>query len=163
MKRRRRWLFKLLAGASLPLCAASGAGWIVSNRHAVAIISPALHDYGAIAGISDGVLLVGVMRPDIFFVTLQHWEWVWQPALGRPFFDGEHFGFGISFLNNGDRGICMPLWFLAAFWITAFVYFARSSRRKIKPGFCSCGYDLRATPDRCPECGTIPAKGNNSD
>jgi hypothetical protein len=39
----------------------------------------------------------------------------------------------------------------------------RRHGRRLAAGLCvRCGYDLRASPDRCPECGAIPAVTNST-
>ncbi len=56
----------------------------------------------------------------------------------------------------------VPFWFLTGIFatLTLFPLFVAIRRRsRIDRDVCrNCGYDLRATPDRCPECGTIPKK-----
>lgn len=55
--------------------------------------------------------------------------------------------------------IHLPYWMLLALAALVPVGWYRQYRRQILGRFggcCNCGYDLRATPDCCPECGTKP-------
>jgi len=65
--------------------------------------------------------------------------------------------------SDGMRrwNLVLPLWALAlatAALPIARLGWRRRVRRRVQRGLCpGCGYDLRATPERCPECGTIPS------
>ena len=91
---------------------------------------------------------------------------------------GDHWGFGVvdnrhplnsSMAPNWE--IWLPNWFimlaltpLAIPWLTMRFRSARRHKRIVRRLCPTCGYDLRATPDRCPECGAavIPRNENNA-
>jgi hypothetical protein len=70
----------------------------------------------------------------------------------------NHFGFRYNRYTGGDGYVAMSAWYLIppALLIATFCIL-RARRIAIPaPGLCpQCGYDLRATPDKCPECGCI--------
>jgi hypothetical protein len=54
--------------------------------------------------------------------------------------------------------VVVPHWFVVLSCVLFFVLARRSRRGTTGAGVrcVTCGYDLRATPDRCPECGAVP-------
>jgi hypothetical protein len=57
----------------------------------------------------------------------------------------------------------VPLWLLAiVFGAAPTLWLVRRRRHRYARGMCQrCGYDLRASPARCPECGMVLAVENN--
>jgi hypothetical protein len=60
----------------------------------------------------------------------------------------------VQFQLSGGWSLLVSV-ILLALCVTVFL---RQRRRERDPNRCrNCGYDLRATPERCPECGLVPA------
>jgi hypothetical protein len=96
--------------------------------------------------------------------------WHWRRETGEPSpsagwpTDGSVLGFRYSDECRGSAGIGhRVVWVTVPLWAPALmaaagpgVWLARKTRRhrRMRSGLCvACGYDLRATPGRCPECG----------
>jgi hypothetical protein len=123
-------LFTLAAALSLVLCIATGVQWTLEgDRHLI------LRDGGdgIGGGSSNASYVLFAERGNVGFAwRYSHWHSIFLPA----------------WLVVFVAAILPACWY--AHWV---------SRRGKPVGYCpACGYDLRATPDRCPECGKVPTK-----
>jgi hypothetical protein len=178
MKRR---LFNLAATASLVVCVATAALWVRSYHSLDQII----HRYDAGTGVQFwsvystygsvgwGRVWAGYEGPS----AAKRWrsrprgargfEWesgpphrvptrrgfLWETSGWRPM---------PSYVER-RKALVAPHWFLVLLFAatpSARVFMGWTRRSPRRDGHCpACGYDLRATPERCPECGTEIVKG----
>ena len=73
------------------------------------------------------------------------------------------YGDGQSAWGSDLIAIAIPHWLVTLLLavLPALYLGAAILSRSHRAGLCpKCGYDLRATPDRCPECGALPPPHN---
>jgi hypothetical protein len=155
MKDIRRWLFSALASLSTLLSAAAGVAWFecrsigsIANAPSIQIESD---PYCGIAlGYKGAVFIRNLADGPERFVD-------WSALAGGTIYDHS----GRVFFITVDYWLIIILGAAPLLW-----WGIRSKNRagkRAKPGSClHCGYDLRATPDRCPECGNVPVDAENS-
>jgi hypothetical protein len=85
------------------------------------------------------------MRPRLLLALI-----VVAHSLGILYFAGVLAYSGVSAFSVG----LLAVWTGISAWSVVVNWQAmRSSERKARGCCAQCGYDLRASPDRCPECG----------
>ncbi len=122
---------------------------------------------------AHGMVLVGWGEYRTY--SLPGWKFSTRPVLPRATYE-EYWqtrgGFSVhrkaqhgAFNGSNIWELVLPYWAIVCLFAAAPAWFAltrlRSAHRRTC-GLCpTCGYDLRATPDRCPECGAVPRPPHN--
>lgn len=176
MRRLLRIAFAAFAGSSLLLCVAATGLWVRSYS--------AVDDVSATGDDGTLEFQCDTGRMTIFWLGLGHQGWAarlsypWRYQRSSPGDDSfarveslaEHWDVrfpGVGYTSGGDVParfmvlvvhLAYPtvLFSLAPLaWLAGFRRQRRSARRA-RAGLCAtCGYDLRASPGRCPECGSV--------
>jgi hypothetical protein len=151
----RRWLFNLAAAVSLVLCVASAACWALSYVTTTDVTLRKPHDdslAGQISISSGRGTLSCRQRPD-----KEEWGAEFDIRFaGFTMYGGRDLPLGAGTAIYWHVW-AVPYWFLIALTsVLPFIWAGKRLRRRHRSGLCpTCGYDLRATPDRCPECGAV--------
>jgi hypothetical protein len=166
-----RHFFTLLAAVSLLLCVAVCVLWVRSY-----FTSDLMHLDGGSRWIyistCQGSLMCGTwlksdhnptIQPRYRTVPPNDLAWIGPQHRRRAArkFGGIGFWYfdQVSGTTPSLREVIVPLWFIAicgAIIPLVHAHHALRSHQRQRVGLClTCGYDLRASPERCPECGAL--------
>jgi hypothetical protein len=176
MRRLGRIFYRAATVMSLLLCVGAVMFWI-RCRGVVERVERATAQTHRTIGVCGGELLVSIEwaqeasplppGPDV--------QWNWRtihklnfPDFAEAFFPGDHptvagffFGHSVSSAEHWTL-VLLPMPFVVGLFAIlpvvriAFEIRRRRRARRQDAGRCViCGYDLRATPNQCPECGAL--------